>query len=121
MKRLTLDKAWTGCIKMWESICCEQIDGEVEVRKEVYCKANNLKLHTDCFFCEYAKQHPVSSNTCVSHSIATLCSSCPARSIESSFNCGYEDYHYRFKPKKFLAKIKKLYKIYEKTKNDKRN
>ncbi len=101
MKKLSLDKTWTECLRMWKWIARQKKRGSkkaVVVLKHLWMAEHhpNLEIGTDCFFCNYANNY---------------CWRCPTRKIDPDFSCMRSGYHYRTKPTKFYAKLVALNKI----------
>lgn len=117
MKRLTLDKTWDNCLRMWKWIA-EQVKriknwdaysyafqkNVIETLKRSWCKENGYnELEYDCFFCEFANSVYVRSFNCDDN--------CPARKINKWFWCDNNSYHFTKEPLKFYAKLLALNKI----------
>ncbi|MDD5381896.1 MAG: hypothetical protein PHG53_09720 [Phycisphaerae bacterium] len=98
MKKLTLDKTWYECLRMWRDIVHSGYFKEEWLEKSGY----EDELYNNCFFCEWAKQHRGGGLTC---------DACPAKEIDAEFECGKEEYDYLFHPDLFLAKLEELNKI----------
>lgn len=101
-KKLTLNQAWTKCLRMWKWIA-------VNLGKEI--KAYDLKikwleqyetetLFGQCYFCEYAEQQDLGGD----------CELCPGVLVDKTFNCSHQDYTWHENPKGFLKKIVALNK-----------
>lgn len=101
MKKLTLNKTWTECLRMWRWIAKEKRAGN---KSYIYnLKAEWLKKHgyvpndkdveCNCFFCEYDLHK--NDN----------CRACPPKKIEPKFDCRNEDYHFNEKPIAFYNKL----------------
>ena len=104
MKRLTLSKTWTECLRMWKWIA-EQAkkNDEVDVikLKTKWTKKHgykDVKILKDCFFCDWAGS-----------SDDRICE-CPAKKIDPNFKCCNSLYYYHHKPLAFYAKLVELNK-----------
>jgi hypothetical protein len=104
--RLTTNKSWELCLKQWGWIIRQlKKDGTLDVEdlKEEWCKANGYEeLDSNCFFCEYARQHR--------ENVLLPCG-CPAKKIDKKFDCLGTDYHYTMNPFAFYKKLKQLNRI----------
>ncbi len=101
---ISLDETWTFCIRMSKHIAKEmQKDSSQYISdlKEVYLAQNHpdLDLYNDCFFCDYNGDGN------------NYCKDCPARLVESSFNCKNTAYHYYRHPTDFHKELVRLNKI----------
>jgi hypothetical protein len=119
--------SWEKCIEMWEYIVAhihsnpKEANTKVELAlscivieelKRRWCKEHGFTdMDSNCFFCEYSKQQHKISTACVGR-----CTFCPAKRVDSDFDCQSYEYAYLYKPEEFLAKIKELYKIYKERK-----
>ena len=101
MKKLTLNKTWEQCLKMWRWIVRQPCPRCVNELKEKWLEKNGFdfdELENDCFFCDYATRY----GGCEI--------SCPGNIIDKNFCCGDYDYHFLRKPAAFLRKITELNK-----------
>ncbi len=102
-KKLTLNQAWTLCLKQWKWII-EQLDAgnkdSADFLKGKWIRQNGYKstIMGNCFFCEYARQH----DGCEL--------SCPARLVNKGFFCRTLSYEYDDKPREFYKRIFELNK-----------
>ena len=104
MREITVDEAWTLCMKDWSNIARAIRRGSeenVEFLKRIHTSKldGNLPV-ADCFFCERSIQ------------IGGNCQ-CPPTLIDKKFRCSNEDYHYRTFPLLFYKEIQRLYRIYK--------
>jgi len=109
--KLTLNKTWKNCLKMWKWIASE-------IEKDQFKKPGDLKvswmrqhdvsgLKFACFFCQYAHEHDGLLD--IDKSSYRTCSSCPGRFVSSKFNCElYKSYHWLSSPIKFYNKLVEL-------------
>lgn len=102
MKKLTLDKTWTECLRMWRWI--PQQKGDIDDLKESWLRNkgydyDNDFLDHDCFFCEYNIQRGGNGEDC---------EYCPGKKIDKSFNCCNDDYYYRLERLAFYNKLRSL-------------
>jgi len=101
--KLTLNKAWELCLKQWRKMIKQKKAGSrrrITTLKRIWCKENgfaNIAAH--CFFCEYDEQYDAD------------CSKCPPTRVDKHFHCQNPEYHWRYNPLKFYAKIRKLNRI----------
>ena len=106
MKNLTLDKAWELTIEMWEDLAelpYVSYNNEHKWLKDNHPEYANILR--SCFFCEYARQHD------------STCNSCPGKLVNVDFDCtdlkridpklSVND-NYANNPKEFLVILKKL-------------
>lgn len=104
MKKLSLDKTWFYCLKMWRWIA-RQIKAHpyssVEVLKTKWLEKNGFKsVISGCFFCAYGTRW------------SAACLNCPAKKVDRDFHCfGHREYHYCKKPIAFLKEITRLNRI----------
>ena len=112
-KPLTLNQAWTKCLRMWKWIAAIWKPGD----DVSHLKIKWIDLHEpekyvdcDCYFCEYDEQHP---NT-------FACRFCPAKLIDKSFRCFNPNYSWEDNPQAFYGHILGLHKIYKEGLNKKR-
>jgi len=112
MKKLTLNQAWTLCIKQWDCIIRKLDEGSTEslhalkmrcLEEQGHRKEDTYTrfFYANCFFCEYDEQHPGEN----------ACDNCPGRLISSRFHCENEVYDYILKPRKFHKKLLRMNKI----------
>ena len=101
-KKLTLEKAWTECLRMWKWVAKhhdEYVDVNEAKLQWLYDNGyENREVDGNCFFCEYDTQIWLRKN----------CYNCPGKCICKSFDCGKPSYHYRIKPKAFYKKLVEL-------------
>ena len=114
MKKITLDKAWELTIEMWEDLAAkfDYVSAELPYvsydDEKDWLKKNHpeyVNILGSCFFCEYARQHD------------STCNSCPGKLVNDNFDCtdlkridpklSVSD-NYANCPKEFLVIIKKL-------------
>ncbi len=111
MKKLSLEKTWTECLRMWKWITKhlpEDTFWGIEDAKDNWLEENGYMLRADrphcgCFFCEY-KQHFAIDGHCP-------CSHCPAKLVDKKFDCQNSTYSYDQNPKKFYAELLRLNKM----------
>ncbi len=90
MKKMTLSKTWTECLRMWKWVSVQK--GSVRNLKRKWMRENGYKgIVANCFFCHYS-----------------TCSSCPGKLVDRSFSCCHEKYAYDKHPKKFYKKLLSL-------------
>jgi len=98
-KKLTLNKAWSKCLKQWKYIV-ENLDSgkPVHVLKEKYIKKHDSEsISVNCYFCEYDWQH---------HNIGDSgCEHCPGRLVDKHFDCLNVKYRFKKKPRAFYRKL----------------
>ena len=100
MERLTLNRAWTLCLRQWGHVTKRlEVDDSLDVEglKREWMGANGFSfedVESNCFFCEYNEQQR-----------GLGCANCPGKLVSKSFNCGRKTYHYYHRPHKFYAKI----------------
>lgn len=102
MKKLTLAKTWSECLKMWKWVAAQSN----KTRKDVGAlKRKWLKVHSsmcpsaNCFFCEYVEQGG-----------STDCKGCPGKLVSKRFSCMNKTYDYERRPKAFYKKLVELNK-----------
>ena len=108
MKRLNLDETWVLCLAMWKWIVKKVKAGskkDIQFLKAEWCNKNDFHnmVYEDCFFCEYKSQRKIEKRDC--------CRLCPARRIDTYFNCHNDEYHYYVYPIAFYKKLYALNKI----------
>lgn len=103
MKKLTLGKTWTLCLRMWKWIA-EQIKENptlpVNNLKWQWLERNGfnpLEIFERCFFCQYAILH----NGCMN-------CDCPGKLVDMKFSCIDTRYDYEDEPIKFYQKLLSL-------------
>jgi len=106
MKRLTLNRAWTLCLKQWKWII-KQLDAgrteSIDKLKAEWMEQNGYgydEICANCFFCEYANQQGGIYN----------CECCPGTLVNKKFYCRNKTYNFREKPIKFYKKLLELNK-----------
>ena len=105
MKKLTLNQAWTQCLRMWKWIDkqFEESSGvTVSALKCRWLKENGYAdecIVNDCFFCDYDVENGNG-----------LCSLCPGELVNKRFNCENVTYDWYSKPRKFYKKLLELNK-----------
>ena len=97
---LTLDEAWTMCLKMWAWIFFHHCKYEtVWLAKQAWLDQNNIvNIMSCCFFCEadwQVQDYPP-------------CQHCPGKLVDIQFDCQNEDYCYSRKPEQFYQKFLQL-------------
>jgi len=100
MKKLTLNQAWTLCLKQWKWIIGELDKGDeggIRTLERVWCEKHKYeKICSDCFFCEYNNGR-------------SGCAFCPAKIIDKNFNCCcVGEYNFFDNPRAFYAKLLSL-------------
>lgn len=116
--KLSLEKTWTECLRMWEDIAAEirklikkgaeNIDYDVEELKYDWLEQDGYEpdnIQAQCFFCDYQRKH---AKTGFEH---VYCSRCPAKKIDKNFCCDNDDYDYQNNPLAFYAKLVELNRI----------
>ncbi len=111
MKKLSLDKTWKECIRMWGWIakCVHQPYNNVNTLKTKWLKANGYnwdEVKNTCFFCHHTI-NPV-------HALFLQysdCDKCPGRKMEKGWACTERDNHYRNHPIRFYNDLCRLYKL----------
>lgn len=115
MKRLTLNQAWTLCLKQWKWIIGQLDAGQtvsLECLKNRWIRQNGYgrdEIGNYCFFCEYSEQH------------SKDCGTCPGRLVAPRFNCCNPAYFYSRKPYKFYAKLLRMDKKRKKSRKEAKN
>jgi hypothetical protein len=100
--RLSLEKTWTECLRMWKWIAKEKKKDRkliISELKTIWLTKNHYKPNSilkDCFFCNRAPGD---------------CTICPGKEIDPFFNCKNDDYCYFSNPLAFYAKLVSLNKI----------
>lgn len=104
-KGLTLKRAFIECKKMWKWISDRCEDGPYEwdschvfMLKRTYAQNMNLKLTSNCFFCEF-------------NDGAMNCKNCPGKMIDPDFHCQSKKFNYQTNPIDFYKEIVRLNKI----------
>lgn len=103
MKKLTLEKTWTECLRMWRWIAKVVRAGSracVDDLKVEWMERHSYKgnvIESNCFFCQYVRTH---SKKC-----KKIEGSCPAQKVDPEFNCFCDDYSYDDKPIAFYNKL----------------
>ena len=101
-KKLTLEKAWTECLRMWKWVAKhhdEYVDINEAKLQWLYDNGyERFDVACRCFFCEYAGG-------------PSMCRQCPGELVDRSFDCDNPSYHHRIKPKAFYKKLVELNKI----------
>ena len=107
--KLTLDKTWDECLKMWRWIVRQSCprDDIGELKRRYIEKKELPDIFCGCFFCEYN----VTRRKKASKRLSGGCCFCPARKIDKDFLCDNNNYNYAAKPAAFLRKITELNKI----------
>lgn len=87
MKKLTLNKTWKLCLKMWRWIAKEKRNGNelpVIELKGKWTKRHGFKtlICNDCFFCQYAITHKMRVKV-----KGAGCSDCPGTKVDRLFYC----------------------------------
>ena len=106
MKRLTLDQAWTLCLKQWRWIAMRLKAGDgrgIESLKEEWLEKHGYNwddVRLDCFFCQYSYQPRQKG----------CHGSCPGHKVDKAFRCDHPEYTYDIEPLKFYAKLLELNK-----------
>lgn len=138
-KKLTIEQAWTLCLKMWKWIAenykNDKIESTTQLKKRWLKENKTLPemkdvdinyLSFSCFFCQYNVEQRASKIK-VNYDDANMdCSKCPAKLVSKRFCCErYEAYNWMCKPKQFYKRIKELHEKFlkiqisaEKGKND---
>ncbi len=109
MKKLSLEKTQTECLRMWKRIK-EQVEAgnkkPIWQLKEEWMEENNYpNVQDDCFFCDYAN-HYADDN----------CDFCPGRLIDKTFDCDNKSYSWHDQPIAFYNKLLRLNRKREKAK-----
>ena len=109
MKKLTLSKAWSECLRMWKWVAeNHEEDEHVLDAKRTWLLQHGYKIYSlenDCFFCEYQKQN---AGSCFDGKNES-CTKCPARIVNRKFCCERNiSYAWHEKPKAFYRKIVQL-------------
>lgn len=112
MKKLSLNKTWEECLRMWRDIIT-MIDileecGEgasVGVLKYIWMELNypNKCFKNDCFFCEYADEVG-------SPQLKGGCWNCPGTKIDPNFACELVGRKWWTNPYEFLEWLEELNK-----------
>lgn len=108
MKKLTLNQAWTLCLRQWRWIA-EQVKKGASAGKDIgdlkneWIRKNGYPEDSNCFFCLWAEQQLPT--------LDTVCPNCPAKKIDKKFHCCEAIYDYWDKPLAFYTKLLKLNKI----------
>jgi len=100
-KKLTLNQAWSKCLKQWKYIVENLDSGEpVYVLKEKYIEEHESEyINANCYFCEYNVQHRrIDEFVC-------KCKYCPGKLVNRRFSCDNVTYHYHDKPRAFYKKL----------------
>ncbi len=101
---ISLDETWEFCIKMTKWIAEEMrrdSSQRVGTLKKAYLAQNHPDLHlcNNCFFCDYDDDND------------NECKACPARLVESSFDCRNDAYNYYWRATDFHKELVRLNKI----------
>lgn len=102
MKKLTLNQAWTLCLKQWKWII-EQLDagskdvGNLKLRWMK--KSRYINVNSACFFCHYHVQEHKKKRS------NKECGYCPGRLVSRRFDCMHSSYDYKDKPRAFYRKL----------------
>ena len=102
MKKLTLNKTWTECLRMWKWIAKEKKAGNLS--RVVILKSKWLNEHgynadeiqDTCFFCDYVRRK--------------TCCDCPGKKVNPGFDCEDENCEYDSEPIAFYNKLVALNK-----------
>ena len=105
-KRLTLNYVWAECIKMYTYIVKKKATGSTKTvsrLKALWVTRHGYKgyeLAENCFFCEYSQRHQIP--------LKHICTMCPAKLVDSVFQCCKIKYEWSKYPDLFLKEILRL-------------
>ena len=100
MKKMTLTKTWTECLRMWKWISKRK--GNVWVLKSRWMKENGYRsIAGNCFFCQYHNIYGKEKGG--------ECNGCPGVKVDKQFDCYATAYSFEHHPKEFYQEILKLY------------
>lgn len=115
MKKLTLGKTWSECLRMWKWIAEQKKKHNTKLipaLKGEWLDDNDYgedDIANDCFFCDYALNK--SDSYYIGVRDEDCCKYCPARKIDADFLCMYRDYDFEDRPIQFYAKLVELNEI----------
>lgn len=105
MKKLSLDKTWSECLRMWKWIAKQRKQSsEMESTdlKRKWLEDNGYdpyEVFDMCFFCAYDRRFS-----------SFRCSNCPARKVDKRLRTYFCDDFWIARPVKFYAKLVSLNK-----------
>jgi len=106
-KRLTLNETWVLCLQMRKWVATQRKKGSRVTISNLILRwlekhrYQDGELDSDCFFCEYDRQHRRQRGPC---------SFCPGVLVEPGFSCTDDDCDYEERPIAFYAKLVELNK-----------
>jgi hypothetical protein len=112
MRRLSLDKTWDECLRMWTWITKhvsleERFGSTVVLLKEIWLRDYypQTEMLNGCFFCEYCvgKGEKVWPSKGLQY-----CKQCPGRLVDPKFNCEEIDQSWFDDPWEFYEQLKYL-------------
>jgi len=98
--KMSLNKTWSECLRMWKWITqvgLRLTEEDIEELKHLYLTANGYSPHTlenDCYFCDYSNGE---------------CTVCPGILVNKNFNC-IGDIDYEDNPIEFYKLLVRLNK-----------
>lgn len=106
MKKLTLNKTWSECLRMWKWVSAKWSKNKIVYDlKQEWLNSHGYEdseLIDNCFFCDYKR-----ANACGD---IYLCK-CPAKKVDASFKCQYTPYDWQTNPLAFYRKLVALNKL----------
>lgn len=118
MKKMSLNKTWSECLRMWKWIVerlNENLYLDVCDLKGWWLSANRYttyptKVYNHCFFCDYAVSHNGTKADYID--ICGYCSKCPAVLVDKHFSCeqSNDEIDWQETPVEFYEKLVELNK-----------
>lgn len=117
--KMSLGQTWKNCLSMWRWIAKEVRKHKgwkywsykkrrlrvIELKSEWTDAHGFDNIEFNCFFCDYAVDSRATGCWCIR---GLGCKWCPARKIDSNFDCSHTPYDYTKYPIKFYNKLVSL-------------